>query len=328
MAAAPGGSRVIAELHWAAPAHAWLLLLALPAWILLRRAARERRRALALFTAEPSPVPARLSGILYAIAFALLVTALCRPQWGQVAVEQQGRGPDILVALDVSRSMLADDLAPNRLAAAKAAVAELLARLRGERIGLIAFAGSAFLVCPLTTDYATFAGVLAEAGPDAIPLGGTSLAGALAEARRAFGARKEGGGVLILISDGEDHGEAPDAATLRRAGIVVHAVAAGTPEGGLIPLAEGAFLRDGQGRIVKSRLHTAPLQSLAAGTGGRLIDLAAQPHALRALYGTGFASPRGQGPRAHRVLPVERYQVPLALALALLLVEPLLRRKT
>lgn len=316
-------------MQWAAPEHAWLLLLALPMAVLLRSAGLRRSRALGAFTAEGVPLSSRsrvrtsLGHGLHAAAFLFLVAALCRPQWGQEEVPQTRRGVDILIALDVSRSMLADDQHPSRLEAARQAISGLLPRLRGDRIGLVAFAGSAFLVCPLTSDYATFAEMLAEVGPQTIPLGGTSLAGALAEARRAFGDRAQGGGVLVLITDGEDHDEDRDPATfLPGEGILLHAVATGTREGGLIPEGEGAFFKDREGGIVKTRPRTDRLQALAQARGGRLWELAAEPDALGALYDQGLAGLArhpipGSGRQAE-----ERFQFPLALAVLCFIAAP------
>lgn len=317
-------------MHWAAPAYAWLLLLIVPAAILLRLAARNRKRTLMELTGDRGGTPPLswrvrrgLARTLQAAAFMLIVAALCRPQWGQVATQQHSQGLDILIALDVSRSMLADDVSPNRLEAAKAAVAGLLPRLRGDRIGLIAFAGSAFLVCPLTTDYGTFAEVLAELGPESLPLGGTSLAGALNEARRSHAGRSEGGRILILISDGEDHGnEADAAAALRGAGIAVYSVMAGTPKGGLIPLPGGDFLRSPDGAIVKSSSRSAALQAIAAATGGYRLDLSADRKALETLYATDLSKRERRDVHSTRYQLAERFQIPLALALLLLFIEP------
>lgn len=322
-------------MNWVAPEYAWLILLGIPATLLLRWAAVRRRRDLRQLTGEEVarlPLSARVrrwsAFLLPAAAFLLVISALCRPQWGQVTVQQQSKGLDILIALDVSRSMLADDLPPTRLAAAKAALAGLLPRLQGDRIGLIAFAGSAFQVCPLTSDYGTFADALAETGTDTIPLGGTSLAAALVEARRAFGKSERGGKVLIMISDGEDHGSDVSAATqaLRDAGVTIHSVAAGTVSGGLIPLAGGEFLKNREGAIVKSRLRKEPLFALAAASGGRQLDLASDPQALGRLYATELSAGERREITKTRQHLAERFQFPLALALFLLLIEPLLGR--
>jgi len=323
-------------MNWAAPESAWLLLLAVPAGFLVRRAVVQRHHGLRLVAGDAALPLARslrvrqlLAFLLPAVAALLVILALCRPQWGYVTLQQPTRALDILVALDVSRSMLADDLPPTRLAAAKNAVAGLLPQLRGDRIGLIAFAGSAFLVCPLTQDYSTFAAVLAETGSDSIPLGGTSLAGALHEALRAFGSKDERGKFLILISDGEDHGRDWAAAieALRRSGVTIYSVAAGTLAGGLIPLPGGEFLKNRQGAIVRSRLQTVPLQALASKTGGRLLDLAHDPQALGKLYATELSARERRDIRRTRQQPVERFQFPLALALLLLLIEPCFGRR-
>jgi len=260
--------------------------------------------------------------LLTACACLLVIAALCRPQWGAETLPQQTRGLDILIALDVSRSMLADDLHPTRLAVAKQAIAGLLPQLQGDRIGLIAFAGSAFQVCPLTVDYASFGAVLADTGVDSIPLGGSSLAAALSEAGRAFAGSVGGGRVLIVVSDGEDFGSdaAAAGAALRNAGVAIYGVAAGTPSGGLIPLPDGEFLRDRSGAIVRTRLQPATLQAIAGG--GRVVGLAADAKALDTLYATELRGRESREIRSTRTRLAERFQFPLALALLLLLVEP------
>ncbi len=242
---------------------------------------------------------------------------------------QESRGLDILIALDVSRSMLANDVRPTRLAAAKEAIAGLLRRLQGERIGLIAFAGSAFLICPLTTDYDTFASVLDETVSDSLPLGGTSLAGALAEARRAFVATEAHRKVLVVISDGEDHGSdvAAGAMTLRGAGITVHSIVAGTAAGGPIQLSGGEFLKNRQGAVVRSRSRPESLQALAKAGGGSQFDLATDPKALERLYAAGLPSQDNQEIPGTRQQLAERFQLPLAMALLLLLIEPFISRR-
>jgi len=310
-------------MNWAAPDFAWLLLLLIPAAVLLHWSAARRQRDLRLLLEQGALAHSRLQGIrrrlaLATAAFLLIVAALCQPQWGEVYSQRQAKSLDLLIALDVSRSMLADDLPPNRLTLAKAAIAKLLPRLRGDRVGLIAFAGSAFMVCPPTSDYSTFAGVLAESGPDLLPLGGTSLANALREAERALTVTR--GKSLIVISDGEDHGDETLAAAtaLRKAGVSVHVVAVGTDSGGLIPLPGGEFHKDRQGTLVRSRLNREMLHDLAQAGGGRLFDLATQPDALETLHALDLASQEKHDRRETRRQLAERFQIPLALALLLL----------
>ena len=320
-------------MEWAAPAYLWLCLGVLPVLALAVRGARRRRRGLTGLASEgPSArqlgkagrESALARGGVLAAAALLLVLACCGPQWGMADEERQAKGIDILIALDTSRSMLADDLKPTRLAAAKEAIIALTADLQGDRIGLIAFAGSAFLVCPLTGDYGVFGGALAEAGAGTIPLGGTSLAAALKEARRVFSRSGGGGKLLIVVSDGEDQGGeyAAEARTLRGLGVTVSCVGAGTLQGGLIPLSRGDFFKDRGGAVVKSRLQPAPLKELA-GPGGRLVELAGGRNALVDLYPQELANrertTERSGPRLR-----ERFQIPLALALALLTLEPCL----
>lgn len=312
---------------WAAPDFAWLILLGIPAAWLLHWADAHRQADLRRLVGEGRPARGpllrrRLARLVPAAVALLLVAALCRPQWGQVTQQEKHVGMDILIALDVSRSMLADDLSPNRLVVAKRAISELLPRLEGDRIGLIAFAGSAFLVCPLTSDYDSFSRVLAEVAPETLPLGGTALSGALAEASRAFYGTGERGRFLIVVSDGEDHASnAVAAATgLRRAGVTVYGAAVGTAGGGLIPLPDGDFLRNPKGTIVNSRLQAEPLRLLATAGGGQVLDLVADGQALAKLYAADLsAAQRGEIGRIRYQL-AERFQIPLALALFLLVI--------
>jgi Ca-activated chloride channel family protein len=315
---------------WAAPGFAWLLLLLIPFAFLLRRAvALQRRdsRLLAGDAAGPDRLSTRmrlgLARLLLLVAFVLLVVALCRPQWGEVTTSRQGQSIDVLIALDVSRSMLADDLQPSRLARAKVAIAQLLPKLKGDRVGLIAFAGSAFMVCPLTSDYIAVAEVLNEAGPDYQPLGGTALASGLREAERTLASTKSKS--LILVSDGEDHaGESLAAAhALRQAGVTLHVVAVGAESGGLIPLAGGAFHKDRKGDIVRSRPDFDLLRSIAKAGGGRLFDLAVTPDAFERIHADDLAKLNQQDIRGVRRQLAERFQAPLAVAILLFFVAPL-----
>ena len=310
----PLESLTASGIHWGAPEQAWLGLLVLPGALLFWRLRAWQRRAGQALMGEASSGPAW--SLLAAAGFFLLV-ALCRPQWGEEVQQRADPGLDILIALDLSRSMLADDLQPTRLAAAKAAIVRMLPQWRADRLGLIAFAGSAFLVCPLTSDHATFAAVLKESDVHTLPLGGSSLAGALAEARRGYAGSAAHSRHLIVISDGEDHsGEfVAEAAALRASGVRLHAVMVGTPAGGPVLLAGGEFLRDRRGALVRSRAQPAALRSLT--DSGRLYDLAADPAALEHLQHAELAGAVRSERGVRQVQRVERYQIPLALALLL-----------
>lgn len=321
-------------LTWAAPEFAWLLLLAIPGGVLLSWS-KAKQRATWLRLGGDTAGHARYSvgdWLPPALAFLLVVVALCQPQWGRIAQAEHDLGRDILVVLDVSRSMLADDLPPNRLHQARTAVTGLLPHLRGERIGLIAFAGTAFLVCPLTHDYATFADALAETGPNSIPVGGSLLSSALKEALLAFSRSKSQGKVLIVISDGEDHGGASDRLALQQtvqalktAGVSIHGVAAGTAAGGLIPLAPGQFHKNANGEIVTSRLHSETLSAISGEATS--VALSQDAQALQTIYTTHSATWAAKASLKQTQRLAERYQIPLALALLLLLIAPLIRRR-
>jgi Ca-activated chloride channel family protein len=270
----------------------------------------------------------RLTLVLSAM-FALVVAAM-GPQWGFQWEPVTRRGIDLVIALDVSNSMLAEDLKPSRLARAKLAIQDLVPLLAGDRIGLVAFAGTAFLQCPLTVDYDAFMQTLDEAGPESIPRGGTAMGPAIRSGLGAFERASQGARVLILLTDGEDHeGTAPDAAAeAKRQGVTIFAVGIGTPEGELIPLegqAGETFLKDRQGRTVKSRLDEATLQRVAAQSGGSYVRATPTSFGLDALY-TQRIAPMAQGAtdQTLRRRAEDRFQWPLAIAWLLLLIERLL----
>ena len=204
------------------------------------------------------------------------VAALMRPQTpGGTEVVDRGPGADIVVALDVSRSMLAEDAAPSRLARAKADVRELLDRVSGHRVGLVAFAGRASVICPLTTDYGYFHLALKGVDTRSVARGGTRIGDAVRKAVDAFGANRGAPRLLLLITDGEDHDSFPlDAADEAvRAGVRIAAIGFGSDDGSEIVLTDpdtGArtVLADGDGVAVRSRLDGALLREIALRTQG------------------------------------------------------------
>lgn len=308
-------------MHWAAVGYAWWLILAGATATLMLRHHRFNHRDLvhlAPSTVTPQTSKGYAAALLPLLVPVLLIAALCRPQWGDEALRQENRGLDILVVLDVSRSMLANDVQPSRLAAARHAITELLPRLQGDRVGLIAFAGSAFQVCPLTSDYGTFSTVLAATAPETIPMGGTNLAAALREAARAFAVSGDRHKVLVLLSDGEDHGSDAVAAARALRDVTVLVLAVGTRQGGLIPAGSNEFLKDRQGRVVSSRMDADGLSGIAEAAAGRILDLT--PEVLSQLYSQDLAHMErrpllGQD----RSKAAERFQIPLVIAVALML---------
>ncbi len=201
----------------------------------------------------------------FVAAIALLFVALARPQVGYEWREVKRKGIDILFALDASRSMLAEDVSPNRLERAKLGMIDFVDKLEGDRIGLMPFAGSAFMLCPLTLDYNAFRESLDAIDTDIIPRKGTDLASAIRESGRAFEEAGNNHRILVIITDGEDlQGEALAAAETAAAdGMVIHTVGIGSASGELIPIGND-FVRDQQGELVKSRLDEQSLLKIAA----------------------------------------------------------------
>ncbi len=268
---------------------------------------------------------------LVVVALALMVIALAGPQWGFHWQEVKHRGVDIVIALDVSKSMLAQDVKPNRLQRAKLAIQELIPLLRGDRLGLVAFAGTSFLNCPLTVDYNGFALMLEDISTETIPRGGTNLTDAIRTGVKALHASAEGSRALVLITDGESHEGDPLAAAKDAAanGVKIFCIGIGTAEGELIPVTDdegqATFVKDREGRTVKSRLDEETLQKIAIETGGSYVRATATSLGLELLYRERIAKLDPQTRESTLQKRFEqRFQWPLALALLVLWVEPLL----
>jgi Ca-activated chloride channel homolog len=265
---------------------------------------------------------------LLVIGLSLGLIALARPQIGFRWEESKRKGIDILFAVDTSRSMLAQDVNPDRLGRAKMAVLDLVAKLPGDRIGLIAFAGSSFLQSPLTLDYDAFRQSLDALDTTIIPKGGTNLASAIQEAEKAFSVGAQTHKILILITDGEDL-EANGIEAAKRAakeGMKIFTVGVGSSSGEIIPITNEAggtdFLKDEKGNVVKSRLDEASLQEIAQVTGGIYEPLGQQNQGLETIYDHGLASlPKQElSSRRNRVF-IERFQWPLAFGIVFLIIE-------
>ena len=273
------------------------------------------------------------AAILSAACF-FCVLALARPQWGFKWEQVKRKGVDIFIALDTSKSMLAGDFKPNRLERSKLAILDFLKGLQGDRVGLVAFAGSAFIQCPLTNDYNGFLLSLNDIDANTIPRGGTSIASAIKEAVRGF----EGGGkkyrVLIMISDGEDHeGDAIAAAKeAEKEGVRIYCVGIASPQGELIATSDEAgnetFLKDKEGRVVKSRLNEALLEKIALTTGGGYVRARPTEFGLNLLYNERISRlEKKEIESKNKKRFYERFQIPLAIALALLLLEPFISER-
>jgi Ca-activated chloride channel family protein len=336
------GEHAIAEvavMQFGNPIAFWLLALAPFLAAFLIWSFRARRRALLRFaaqalvaklTASVRPTARRWKAVLIVIVVTLAGLALTQPRWGFEWREVKHKGVDVFVLLDVSKSMLAEDVRPNRLAQAKYAVQDLLEKLRGDRIGLVAFAGTAFVQCPLTIDYEAFRLTLKDADPHIIPRGGTAIGAAIRTALKGFEAGEGRDRAIVLITDGEETesdalAAADDAA---KAGVKIYAIGVGTAEGELIPVREEGkpmdFLKDREGQVVKSRLDEETLKQLALKTGGIYVRSAAGDFGLDAIYDKGIAQLQRKEYEARlQKRYFERFQWPLGLATALLVVEML-----
>ena len=248
---------------------------------------RRKRRAIAAFgdtglvsklSHAVSPVLDRLKGGLLLATGFFLVLAVARPQWGEKTEEVVRSGVDIFIAVDTSLSMAATDVVPSRMEKARHIAAALTERLQGNRVGLIVFAGAAFVQCPLTLDDGAVRIFLDAIGTGVVPEAGTNVASAIDAARRGFVSKESKYKVIILLTDGEQH-EGDPAAVARKAreeGVVIHAIGVGTPAGDPIPIrnAKGEvtdYKRDAAGQPVLSRLDEDSLGRVALATGGKYL---------------------------------------------------------
>jgi Ca-activated chloride channel family protein len=318
----------------------WPLLLLPPlAWLglFLRDRARARRAAAlagrrpGLLVGVPSERARAASRLLAAAGLLAAVVAVLEPLGTGTEEAIEAPGADVVVCLDVSRSMLAGDERPDRLTAAKRLIGGLAARGRGDRLGLVTFAGEARLAVPLTTDAASFADLVDLADPGDMAKGGTDLGAALDAALAALDGARAGGGTVVLVTDGEDHeGRGLEAARrCRERGVVVHAVGLGTDAGGKIA-AEGAgarpFLVDPRsGAEVVSRRDARGLARIAAETGGAYLEGAASDR-LGALVDERASPATRAAPGAAGRRPT-RYQAPLAAAVLLFALDLALARR-
>lgn len=324
-------------MRFAAPGYLWLLC-GLPVLAgLFVLSFRRRRRALEALgdlrlvrrlSTSASQERRIIKAVLVGGAAFFLVLALARPQWGAKLETVTRRGVDVIIAVDTSTSMLAEDVKPSRMAQARAAVAAFIDLLRGDRIGLVAYAGTAYVACPLTLDY-TAAGMFVDVlDADLIPVQGTAIAQAIQAATSAFRPGERRHKVLVLLTDGEDHeGNVMAAARAAAAeGISIYTIGIGSPSGEPIPLrnARGdiiGYKEDKDHRKVTSRLGEGDLEAVALASGGRYFRSTPDGIELQRVYEE--ISRMDQRTLSGRMLSVyeERYQIPLLAALLLLALE-------
>ena len=213
--------------------------------------------------------------VLFILFYVFAVVAIARPQYGVKTEMMTSKGIDIMIALDISRSMLAADIQPNRLDRAKHEVERFIDMCHGDRVGLVIFAGDAYLQCPLTLDYASAKMFLAPVKTDWIDEQGTALAAAIDKCTEAFAKGPKHDRVLVLISDGEDHDGSLDAALSRArdAGVKIYTVGVGSVNGTPIALQSGngsvSYLKDREGNVVMTHLDAETMQHIAQATNGK-----------------------------------------------------------
>jgi Ca-activated chloride channel homolog len=327
-------------MNFASPHWLWLLWLLVPLSALLIWSWRVKQRLLTRFV-SPRLLDTLISGVskqrqkirlvLFVAAAASLIFSFSRPQLGFSLEESKQRGLDIVVAIDTSKSMLADDVQPNRLQRSKLAALDLMRLAESDRLGLVAFAGSAFLQCPLSLDEEAFRQSVEFLDVNIIPQGGTALAEAITAARSAFKEETENHRVLVLFTDGEDNDDQEEARSAareaRKAGLRIFTIGVGTPNGEVLstkdPYGNRVFIKDSQGNVVKSRLNEPLLQEIAKETDGFYLPLTGA-RTMEVLYERGLA-PLPKSEFSTRTIRQyhERFQWFIGAAILLLLFEML-----
>lgn len=323
-------------MRFAQPELLWLMLLLPPMflagwWSAVRRGRALRRfaggpRLVSRFTGEVSVHRRAAKLLLLYFALACVILAAARPQWGTRLEPITRSGADVIVLLDNSLSMAAEDLAPNRLEQARNGIDQLLRRLSGDRVGLITFAGRATVACPLTLDQAAVRLFLHVVQVETVQVPGTALAEALGLALQSFGdepaVQAERGRAVIVFSDGEDHEGGLDEVLeeLRGNGIVVYTVGCGTTRGAPIPMRDAAgYKKDREDKIVTTRLDEGVLERLALETGGNYFRGTTLGQEIDQIAEGLSSMAAGELGTVLRARYEERFQIPLAAALLALL---------
>ncbi|MGE5420476.1 MAG: VWA domain-containing protein [Chloroflexota bacterium] len=262
------------------------LLLLLPVLVILfiineirkRRAIRRLGNIQVVSTLMPEMSASRplVKFIFQLFVLAALIIVLARPQFGSKIEDVKKEGVEVIIALDVSNSMLAEDISPYRLERAKQAISRLVDNLENDRIGLIVFAGDAYTQIPVTTDYVSAKMFLSSIGPEIVPKQGTAIGAAIELGIRSFSPGEGKSKAIVLITDGENHEDDPVAAAeeAAKAGIVIHAIGIGSTTGVPIPVTVGGrkdYLKDAEGNTVISKLDEEILKKIAMTTGGTYV---------------------------------------------------------
>jgi Ca-activated chloride channel homolog len=326
----------IKMMNWQYPQALYFILPLCLGWLALAIYSEGRRASARLaYMMQPMMVrmlPTRsnlrfwLKLVLIEIAIVTGLVAIAGPQFGEQVEVVVPRGSDLYVMIDVSRSMLADDVAPTRLGRAKADVAALVNRLEGERVGLIAFAGQAVVKCPLTVDYDSFRRALDELDPNSAPRGGTAIGDAIRKALEVYNANAEREQSILLITDGDDQASYPleAAAVAAERKVTIFTVGLGdADQGSRVPQkgTSGSYT-EYEGQQVWSKLDNKLLQEIAMKTSGVYIPAGTRSYDLGQLYADHLQGRRGKEAEGQkRTRRGERYQIFLAIALLALVTD-------
>lgn len=302
---------------------------------------RKRRRDLEQIGSSPllqklvanyRPFEARLRAVLMVLSLLFFVIALTGPEWGFHWEKVTHRGIDIVVAIDASRSMLAEDIRPSRLERTRLAVEDIINQLEGDRVGLVTFAGTSFLQVPLTVDYNAFVQGVDSLTPNIMPQGGTDIGGAMQNALKAFDNVEAQNKVMLLFTDGENHEGDPVAVAkqLKAAGVQLIIIGTGTTAGELIPVMQDGhreFWKDAQGKVVKSSLDEKLLKDMASAANGVYLP-ATDTASLATIYDQFIGKlKKGEINTARKKNFHERYQIFLLIGIILLSSEMLVGMK-
>jgi len=274
----------------------------------------------------------KLKAALIIVAVFFLLFSLMKPRWGYEWEEMKTLGVDIVVAVDLSTSMLAEDVKPNRLKRAKMELDDLLNIVQGDRVGLVAFAGESFLQCPLTLDYSAFRMFLDYLDTDMIPVQGTAISKALAKSIKALDSKEKNSKAIILITDGEDNFGDPMkvAKEAAEAGIKIFAIGIGSQGGAPIPdVTSGGYKKDKSGQLIMSTLDETTLQNIALTTGGKYVRSITGDMDLIKIYVEGIKRELSDSELQSKNLKRydERYQWFLFIAIIMLILESFLSER-
>ena len=268
-----------------------------------------------------------VKAVLILLATCFLILGIANPQMGTKMETVKREGVEIIIALDVSNSMMAEDIKPNRLEQAKLAISQLIKRLKNDKLGLIVFAGQAYVQIPLTTDYSASRMFLSSVNTNIVPVQGTAIGAAIKLSMESFGQDTKGNKALVLISDGENHED--DAIELAKAaqegGIQVHTIGIGSPDGVPIPVynqyGQKDFRRDKEGNVVITKLNETMMQQIAAAGGGTFVKATNVTAALKLVFDKINELEKQEFETAKVADYESWFQIPLAIALFLLVLE-------